>query len=93
MHTTSRVTITLLFACGLAAGAAAQEKAAPAAPVLGRDAEGRTTVRAIRLAAPLRHRRPSRRDGLHQPSPPIGDFIQTVPEENGERRPSGPRPG
>ena len=49
MHTTSRVTITLLFACGLAP--AAQEKAAP---VLGRDAEGRATVRAIRLAAPLR---------------------------------------
>jgi hypothetical protein len=83
MHTTSRVIITtLLFAWGLAAGAAAQEKAAPAAPVLGRDADGRTTVRAIRLSAPLRLDGRLDED-VYTASPSIDAFVQTLPVENG----------
>jgi hypothetical protein len=59
--------------------------AGPPAPTLpesmARDAEGRTTIRAVRLTAPLKI------DGrldepLYQDVRPIRDFIQTEPREN-----------
>ena len=55
----------------------------PGGAILSRDSDGRATVRAIRLAEPLRV------DGtLNEPvyssTPPIADFVQTLPQENAQ---------
>jgi hypothetical protein len=73
--------LILAWALGAAAGAAQTAPAEPV-PIVGRDADGRITVRAVRLAAPLRV------DGrldeeVYLSNPAIDVFVQTLPVENG----------
>jgi hypothetical protein len=78
-----RSALSLVFLCELSASAAfAQNDSLSAAAAVGRDADGRITVRAIRLTTPLRV------DGrldeeAYQANPPIDVFVQTLPLENG----------
>ena len=82
MTAKSTIVPALLLVWGLAAEAAAQDPAVPAPSPIGRDAEGRITVRAIRLAEPLRV--DGRLDDqVYAAYPPIDVFVQTLPEENG----------
>ncbi|MGC4082568.1 MAG: DUF5916 domain-containing protein [Vicinamibacterales bacterium] len=85
-RTCPRVLLRALLAAGwffVSAAIAAAQTASPALPpTFTRDAQGRGTVTAIALAAPLRL------DGvLDEPvyasAPPITDFFQTYPAENG----------
>jgi hypothetical protein len=82
----ARLVVTGLLWLSLLGGgvAAGQDPPAPVAPeVITRDAANRATVRAIRLATPLRVDGRLDED-VYRNEKPITDFIQTLPRNNSE---------
>src|SRR4029078_1979387 len=79
-----RSVLSVAFAFALAMPAVAQQALVPAGePVMTRDRDGHATVRAVRLTPPLRIDGRLDED-IYRTIPPITDFIQTLPKNNGE---------
>jgi hypothetical protein len=81
MRSIATIALVFVFLAWAPGSVVAQDPAAQPVAMVTRDADGRITVRAIRLTAPLRTDGRLDED-VYQSNPSIDVFVQTMPKEN-----------